>query len=81
VSTEQRKSKPPSPASRRNAPHLGDALVDAALAPLRRRLDALNAARAARPDAQALRQVSVLFLDVVGSTTLSRGLDPKTSTR
>jgi class 3 adenylate cyclase/tetratricopeptide (TPR) repeat protein len=58
-------------------PHLGDALVDAALAPLRQRLDALNAAAGGAPERQSLRQVSVLFMDVVGSTTLSRRLDPE----
>jgi len=46
---------------------LGDAAVDAALAPL----------KAALGSAQSLRQVSVLFLDVVGSTALSQHLDPE----
>ena len=46
---------------------LGDAAVDAALAPL----------KAALGSAQSLRQVSVLFLDVVGSTVLSQHLDPE----
>ena len=46
---------------------LGDAAVDAALAPL----------RAALGGTQTLRQVSVLFLDVVGSTSLSQHLDPE----
>jgi class 3 adenylate cyclase len=48
-------------------PLLGDAAVDAAIAPL----------RAALAPAQTLRQVSVLFLDVVGSTALSQHLDPE----
>lgn len=58
---------------------LGDALVDAALAPLRARLAALAPAQpaAAAPAEQTLRQVSVLFLDIVGSTTLSQRLDPE----
>ena len=46
---------------------LGNATVDAALAPL----------KAALGSAQSLRQVSVLFLDVVGSTALSQHLDPE----
>ena len=61
-------------------PVLGDALTDAALAPLRERLAGLGPAAAeASParDAQVLRQVSVLFMDVAGSTTLSRRLDPE----
>jgi class 3 adenylate cyclase len=49
---------------------MGDALVDAALAPLRARLLALSRAQP-NDAAQTLKQVTVLFLDVVGSTTLS----------
>ncbi len=54
---------------------LGDAVVDAALGPLRERLVRLQAQAA--PDGQSLRQVSVMFLDVVGSTALSQWLDPE----
>jgi class 3 adenylate cyclase len=54
---------------------LGDAVVDAALAPLRARLAALVPSSA--PE-QQLRQVSVLFLDIVGSTQLAGKLDPET---
>lgn len=46
---------------------LGDAVVDAALAGLRAQLRT----------AQALRLVSILFLDVVGSTALGRRLEPE----
>ncbi len=60
---------------------LGDALVDAALAPLQERQAALNAAPAdAQPAAapgRRLRQVSVLFLDIVGSTQLIQHFDPE----
>ncbi len=54
---------------------LGDAVVDAALAGLRAKMAAL-AAPPAEP-VQALKQVTILFLDVVGSTTLSQHLDPE----
>jgi len=54
---------------------LGDAMVEAMLAPARARLAVLKAA-VAEP-AQTLKQVSILFLDVVGSTTLSQHLDPE----
>jgi predicted ATPase/class 3 adenylate cyclase len=50
---------------------LGDAVVDAALAPLRARL-----ARVRGIDRQR-RQVTVLFMDIVGSTALVAGLDPE----
>ena len=58
---------------------LGDAVVDMATAPLKVQLAALAAspASAAEP-AQVLKQVSILFLDVVGSTALARQLDPET---
>lgn len=50
---------------------LGDAVVDIALAPLRARLAALGT-----PE-QQLKVVTILFTDVVGSTTLSQPLDPE----
>ena len=60
---------------------VGDAMVDMAIAPLRAKLAALTSPAvpaATIPEAsQALRQVSILFLDVVGSTTLSQRLDPE----
>ena len=63
---------------------LGDAVVDAMLALARSKLAALAAealapaapAAPAEP-AQTLRQVSILFLDVVGSTALAQQLDPE----
>ena len=57
---------------------LGDAVVDAMLAPARARLAALVGAAALPEPAQTLKQVSILFLDVVGSTTLAQHLDPET---
>ena len=56
---------------------LGDAIVDTALAPLREKLAALRAPEIAAA-AQQLKQVSVLFVDVVGSTAMGQQLDPET---
>ena len=57
---------------------LGDAMVDMAVAPLKTKLAALRGVPAPPPEsAQTLKQVSILFLDVVGSTTLSQQLDPE----
>ena len=55
---------------------LGDAVVDAAIDGLRAKLAALEAHAPSLP-AQTLRQVSILFLDAVGSTALSAHLDPE----
>ena len=55
---------------------LGDAVVEASVGALRAKLTSLGEDAAARP-AQQLRQVTILFLDVVGSTALSRQLDPE----
>jgi class 3 adenylate cyclase/predicted ATPase len=54
---------------------LGDDATDLALGPLQQRLAQLE--QAAAPPAQQLRQVSVLFIDVVGSTSLSQHLSPE----
>ncbi len=51
---------------------LGDAVTDAAIGPLRAKLAAVESA--ALPE-QTLRLVTVLFLDVVGSTALAQRLD------
>ena len=56
---------------------LGDAVVEASLEALRFKLAAADAGVATSP-AQTLRQVSILFLDIVGSTRLSQRLDPET---
>jgi class 3 adenylate cyclase len=55
---------------------LGDAVVDAGLGALRAKLDALDAG-AAGAAGQRLKQVTILFLDMVGSTTLSQRLHPE----
>jgi class 3 adenylate cyclase/tetratricopeptide (TPR) repeat protein len=54
---------------------LGGAVADAALGPLRSRLALLRAGAAAEHPGQALRHVTILFMDVVGSTSLSQRLD------
>ena len=56
---------------------LSDAVVDAALAPMREHLARLVSPVPGAPPEQVLRQVTVLFLDVVGSTALSHYLDPE----
>ncbi len=56
---------------------LGDAVVDTAVGPLRARLAALATPHPVAPEDQSLRQVSILFLDMVGSTALSQHLDPE----
>jgi len=56
---------------------LGDLVVDSALAPLHEKLAALRAPEIAVA-AQQLKQVSVLFVDVVGSTAMGQQLDPET---
>ena len=50
---------------------VGDAVTNAALAPMRECLASIQ------QHEQSLRQVTVLFMDVVGSTALSRQLDPE----
>jgi len=56
---------------------LGDAVVELAIAPLRARLGSPTPLRDAGIPAQTLRQVTILFVDVVGSTALSQKLDPE----
>jgi len=56
---------------------LGDAVVDTALAPMREQLARLAHPVPGAPAEQVLRQVTVLFLDIVGSTALSQHLDPE----
>ena len=54
---------------------LGDAVVEMAAAPLRARLAALRAP--APVPTQQLKQVSVLFIDAVGSTAMASRLEPE----
>ena len=58
---------------------LGDSVADATLAVLRERLAGLEVSRTPTTvaDEQSLRQVTVLFADVVDSTRLSQRLDPE----
>lgn len=53
---------------------LGDAVVDAALKPLR---EALTAAAKGDAEPPKLKQVSILFIDVAGSTAMESKLDPE----
>jgi class 3 adenylate cyclase/tetratricopeptide (TPR) repeat protein len=55
---------------------LGDGAVDASIAALRSKLRDLVAGTPAEL-AQTLRQVSILFVDVVGSTAFAQHLDPE----
>ena len=55
-------------------PVLGDAVVAMAIAPLHDRLTALDARAQGE---QQLKTVTILFMDVVGSTQLSQYLDPE----
>ena len=54
---------------------LGDVVTDAALGPLRSRLATLRAGPAVQHHAQVLKHVTILFMDVVGSTSLAQHLD------
>ncbi|MES3014688.1 MAG: adenylate/guanylate cyclase domain-containing protein [Pseudomonadota bacterium] len=57
---------------------LGDAVVDMSVAGLRAQLAVLATTPGSDAEAaQSLKQVTILFLDVVGSTTLSQRLDPE----
>ena len=58
---------------------LGDVVVESALAALNLKLAALAAAPPSdsAPDTQTLKQVTILFLDIVDSTRLSQQLDPE----
>jgi len=56
---------------------LGDAVVASALGPMRTRLAALRAAAAPTAATQTLKQVSIVFMDVVGSTRMTQRLDPE----
>jgi class 3 adenylate cyclase/tetratricopeptide (TPR) repeat protein len=57
---------------------LGDVVVDLAVGPLRAKLAALEHSTPSSVDGpQKLKQVTILFLDVVGSTSLSEKLDPE----
>ena len=56
---------------------LGSAVVDAALAPLQRELERLRARGHPESPPQRLKQVSVLFVDVAGSTAIGQRLAPE----
>ena len=56
---------------------LGDVLVDAALGPLLEQRELLQTTPSSAVPVRRLRQVSVLFLDIVGSTRLIQDLEPE----
>ena len=56
-------------------PLLGDAVIDAGIAPMRERLGVLRSQT--RSGHQQLKAVSVLFMDIVGSAEMSRMLGPE----
>jgi class 3 adenylate cyclase/tetratricopeptide (TPR) repeat protein len=58
---------------------LGDAVVDAALAPMRDKLAAFGQSEQApdQPAARERRVVTILFCDVTGSTAMAEQLDPE----
>jgi len=56
---------------------LGDAIVDIAIKPLQAQLDTLRDKGLATDNVQRLKQVTVLFADIVGSTVMARQLDPE----
>jgi len=55
---------------------LGDAVTEVALAALYAKLASLRPTQLSAPS-QTLKQVTILFLDIVGSTLLSQHLDPE----
>ncbi len=78
MSSEQQQLEAAIAALQAQAQVLGAALLEATLGPLRERLASLSAsAHAPAGAAQALKQVTILFLDVVESTTLSQYLEPE----
>ena len=76
MSPEQQQLQAAIAALEAQRPLLGDSVVESLLAPARARLALLGSGAADLPT-QALRQVTILCLDVVGSTTLSQHLDPE----
>ena len=56
---------------------LGDAVVNAALAPMREKLAALQAQAAPARETQQRKQITVLFADVSGFTAMSETMDPE----
>jgi class 3 adenylate cyclase/tetratricopeptide (TPR) repeat protein len=56
---------------------LGHFVVDTAIGPLRRELQSLRSQQTAALPKQQLKQVSVLFVDVVGSTAIGQRLVPE----
>ena len=76
--TEQQQLEGAIAALERQRSTLGDAVVESLLAPARAWLAELVRASASPSEpAQTLRQVSILFMDAVGSTALSQHLDPE----
>ena len=78
MSSEQQQLEAAIAALEVQRPLLGDGVVNTAVASLRDRLASVTAAHACPSGpVQSLKQVSILFLDAVGSTALSQRLDPE----
>jgi class 3 adenylate cyclase len=74
MSTERQQLEATIAALELQRPVLGDAVVDMAIAPLQ---DKLTALQAPAQGEQHLKTVTILFMDVVGSTRLGEHLDPE----
>jgi len=76
MSTEMQQLKASIEALESQRETLGDAVVDSLLAPARAKLAELATKSQTEPQ-QTIKQATILFMDIVGSTPLSQQLDPE----